>query len=239
MIHNVNQQKISLPEWLSINPWAIVLIVAALVVGILLGAQHSKLPELANVIVGPAVGSFLAVGAGAWLANWQERRKRIEAKIFIAPILGEITQAVEEAINGYAKYEALLQEHRHAEPAPTDGRVAASKALASLEEESHKIDRRLHQLQTAFNSMGYQGSVLYADALEILKRIQSRLDNHSNNSGYTDAEISERTVGSLIELWSWSDSLKATALAGKYAPSTRILPEGVRTDRRWNMGTLP
>ena len=61
MIHNVNQQKISLPEWLSINPWAIVLIVAALVVGILLGAQHSKLPELANVIVGPAVVEHLVL----------------------------------------------------------------------------------------------------------------------------------------------------------------------------------
>ncbi|EPG2415202.1 MULTISPECIES: hypothetical protein [Gammaproteobacteria] len=237
MAHDTDSQKISLPEWLSINPWAIVLVVTALIAGILMGAQHSKVPELANVIVGPAVGSFLAVGAGAWLANWQERRKRTEAKVFIAPILGEITQAIEGAINGYANYERLLQEHRLTKPAPKDGRVAAASCLAKLEEEGHKINRRLHQLQTAFNSVGYQGSVLYADALEILKRIQSRLDKHSEEMGETDADISERTVGDLIDLWRWSDSLKATAVSGKYTPSIRPLPDGVRNDHRWSAST--
>ncbi len=228
-----------MPEWLSINPWAIVIVVAALITGIFLGAQHSKLPELANVIVGPAVGSFLAVGAGAWLANWQERRRRTEAKVFIAPILGEITQALESALNGYAGYEALLQEHRLTKPAPTQGRVAANQALAKLEEEGHKIGRRLHQLQTAFNSMGYQGSVLYADALEILSRLQFRLDKHAEEMGDMDADISERTIGDFLDLWRWSDSLKATALSGKFTPSTRPLPDGVQNDIRWNPSKLP
>lgn len=226
-------RRLSLPEWLSINPWAIVLIVVALVLGVFMGAQHSRLPELANVIIGPAVGSFLAVGAGAWLANWQERRKRTEAKFFVVPILEGIVQSLEVAINGFASYEALLQKHRDKERAPTEGRVSATMSLARLASEVEKFDRRLHQLQSAFSSMGYQGSVLYADALEILQRIQSRLASHSENMGEMDADISERTVGNLIDLWRWADSTKETALTGRYVPSLRPLPEVLRNDPRW------
>src|SRR5690606_15663556 len=110
---------------------------------------------------------------------------------------------------------------------------SATASLARLESETEKFGRRLHQLQSAFNSMGYQGNVLYADALEILQRVQSRLARHSENMGEMDADISERTVGNLIDLWRWADSTKETALTGRYVPSLRPLPEAVRNDPRW------
>lgn len=225
-------QKMKLPEWLSINPWAIVMVVSALILGILLGAQHGKLPELANIIVGPAVGSFLAVGAGAWLANWQERRRRTEAKLFLMPILNDISTSLEKAINGYAPYEARFAAIDD-DDVP-EGQIEAAMVIKRLGDDASKIGRRLNELRTAFGSMGFQGNVVFADAQEIMKRIQERLERHYVSQADIVAGHSLETVADLVGLWRWSDQLNATTRLGRFTPSTTPLPEAVRNDRRWN-----